>query len=122
MTPAQRRRATIPPVPTGEDDDPLGLGEGRTTVGYGSKPEPPNVSVAGVAADRLRSFVERIERLKAEQKSLGEDIKEVRAEAKGAGFDLKTIGIIIKIRAQDADDLAEQDALLDTYKRALGML
>ena len=75
----------------------------------------------GVASERLKSFIERIERLEEEKRALTADIKEVYSEAKGAGFDVKTIREIIKIRRMDEDDLDEREALLDTYKRALGM-
>jgi uncharacterized protein (UPF0335 family) len=78
--------------------------------------------VGGIAGDRLRSFIERIERLEEEKRALNHDIKEVYAEAKGAGFDTRTVRQIIKIRRMDEDDLDEQEALLDIYKRALGML
>jgi uncharacterized protein (UPF0335 family) len=78
--------------------------------------------VAGIAGERLRSFIERIERLEEERRTLGADIKEVYAEAKGAGFDAKTMRQIIRIRRMDKDDLDEQETLLDIYKRALGML
>ena len=78
--------------------------------------------VGGIAGDRLRSFIERIERLEEEKKALAEDIKEVYAEAKGTGFDTKIMRQIIRIRKMDQDDLTEQESLLDVYKRALGML
>jgi uncharacterized protein (UPF0335 family) len=78
--------------------------------------------VGGIAGERLKSFIERIERLEEEKKALAEDIKEVFAEAKGVGFDVKTMRQIVKLRKMDQDDLDEQEALLDTYKRALGML
>ena len=78
--------------------------------------------VGGIAGERLKSFIERIERLEEEKKALAEDIKEVFAEAKGVGFDIKTMRQIIRIRRMDQDDLDEQEALLDIYKRALGML
>jgi uncharacterized protein (UPF0335 family) len=78
--------------------------------------------VGGVAGERLKSFIERIERLEEEKRALTEDIKEVFAEAKGVGFDVKTMRQLIKLRRLDQDDLDEQEALLDTYKRALGML
>lgn len=77
--------------------------------------------VGGVAGERLKSFIERIERLEEEKRALAEDIKEVYAEAKGTGFDVKTMRQIIKIRKIDKNDLDEQEALLDTYLRALGM-
>ena len=78
--------------------------------------------VAGVAGDRLKSFIERIERLEEEKRALAEDIKEVYAEAKGTGFDTKIMRQLIKIRKMDKDDLDEQETLLDVYKRALGMI
>ena len=78
--------------------------------------------VGGIAGERLKSFIERIERLEEEKRALAEDIKEVFAEAKGVGFDVKIMRQIIKLRRLDQDDLDEQEALLDTYKRALGML
>ena len=78
--------------------------------------------VDGIAGDRLKSFIERIERLEEEKRALAEDIKEVFAEAKGTGFDTKIMRQIIKIRKMDKDDLDEQESLLDVYKRALGML
>ena len=78
--------------------------------------------IAGIAGERLRSFIERIERLEEEKRTLAADIKEVYAEAKGTGFDAKTMRQIIRIRRMDKDDLDEQETLLDIYKRALGML
>jgi uncharacterized protein (UPF0335 family) len=78
--------------------------------------------VAGVAGDRLKSFIERIERLEEEKRALAEDIKEVYAEAKGTGFDTKIMRQLIKLRKMDKDDLDEQETLLDVYKRAIGML
>ena len=80
------------------------------------------VDRGGVAGERLKSFIERIERLEEEKRALAADIKEVYSEAKGAGFDVKTIREIVKIRRMDEDDLDEREALLDTYKRALGMM
>jgi uncharacterized protein (UPF0335 family) len=77
---------------------------------------------SGIAAERLKSFIERIERLGEEKRALAADIKEVYSEAKGAGFDIKTMRQLIKIRRMDDEDLDEQEALLETYKRALGML
>lgn len=78
--------------------------------------------VGGIAGDRLKSFIERIERLEEERKTLGADIKEVYAEAKGTGFDTKIMRQLIRLRRMDKDDLDEQESLLDIYKRALGML
>lgn len=70
---------------------------------------------------RLRSIIERIERLEEERKALADDIKEIKAEAKGEGFDVKTINTIIRIRKKNPDDLAEEEALLDSYLAALHM-
>ena len=78
--------------------------------------------IGGIAGDRLRAFIERVERLEEERRTLAADIKEVYAEAKGAGFDTKTIRQIVRLRRMDKDDLDEQETLLDIYKRALGML
>ena len=77
--------------------------------------------VGGIAGERLKSFIERVERLEEEKRALAEDIKEVFSEAKGVGFDVRTMRQILKLRRMDQDDLDEQEALLDTYKRALGM-
>lgn len=78
--------------------------------------------VGGIAGERLRSLIERIERLEEEKRALAADIKEVYAEAKGSGFDTKIIRQLIRLRRMDKDDLDEQETLLDVYKRALGML
>ncbi|MBP2230398.1 DUF2312 domain-containing protein [Azospirillum agricola] len=78
--------------------------------------------VGGIAADRLKSFVERIERLEEEKKGLQEDVKEVYAEAKGTGFDTKIIRQIIRLRKMDKADRQEQEAILELYKEALGMV
>lgn len=75
----------------------------------------------GIAAQRLRSFIERIERLEEEKAALAADIREVYAEAKGDGFDVKTMRQVVKLRKMDSSDRAEQEALLDLYKAALGL-
>lgn len=77
--------------------------------------------VGGIAGDRLRTLIERIERLNEEKRTLAADTKEVFAEARGAAFDVKIMRQIIKDRQMDADDLREQESLIDIYKRALGM-
>ncbi|MFN7001105.1 MAG: DUF2312 domain-containing protein [Elioraea tepidiphila] len=74
-----------------------------------------------MAADRLRSLVERIERLEEERRALAGDIKDIYAEAKSAGFDVKVLRQIIRLRRQDQAEVEEQESLLDLYKRALGM-
>lgn len=68
---------------------------------------------------RLRSIIERIERLEEERKVLADDIKEIKAEAKAEGFDVKIINIILRLRKKDPNDRAEEEALLDTYLAAL---
>jgi uncharacterized protein (UPF0335 family) len=75
----------------------------------------------GVAAEHLRSFIERIERLEEEKKALTDDIRDVYSEAKASGFEVKVMRQIVKIRKMDKDELDEQEALLETYMRALGM-
>jgi uncharacterized protein (UPF0335 family) len=74
-----------------------------------------------IAADRLRSFIERIERLEEEKAGIANDIKEVFAEAKAAGFDTKTMRQVLKLRQLEPDNRREQEELLDLYKQALGM-
>ncbi|NNG03533.1 MAG: DUF2312 domain-containing protein [Inquilinus sp.] len=77
--------------------------------------------VGGIAADRLRSFIERIERLEEEKAALTADIREVFAEAKANGFDTKIMRQVVRLRKMESADRAEQEMLLDLYKRALGM-
>jgi uncharacterized protein (UPF0335 family) len=75
--------------------------------------------VGGIAADRLRSIVERIERLEEEKKALAADIRDIFQEAKSAGFDVKVLRQVIRLRKMDQAQLQEQDTLLDLYRRAL---
>lgn len=75
----------------------------------------------GIAADQLRSFVERIERLEEEKAALSADVKEVYAELKSAGFDSKIVRQVIRLRKMDRAEFQEQEALLDIYMSALGM-
>lgn len=75
----------------------------------------------GVARDQLRAFVERIERLEEEKKTIAEDIKEVYGESKAMGFDTKVLRKVISIRKLDQNERLEQEAVLDTYLHALGM-
>lgn len=69
----------------------------------------------------LKSFIERIERLEEEKKTIADDIKDTFAEAKGTGFDTKTLRAVLRRRKIDRDQLAEQDALLDLYESTLGV-
>ncbi len=75
-----------------------------------------------IAQDRLRSFIERVERLEDEKSVLAADIKEVYAEARSAGFDPKTMRKVIRLRKMEDSDRQEEEFLLDTYLSALGML
>ncbi len=84
-------------------------------------PDAPGDAAYGVAAGELRQFVERIERLEAEKKDIADQIKEVMAEAKGRGYDTKAMRRIVALRKRDKDDLAEEEAVLEMYKAALGM-
>ncbi|MCJ8191474.1 DUF2312 domain-containing protein [Sphingomicrobium aestuariivivum] len=74
-----------------------------------------------IAADQLRLLIERIERLEEEKKAIADDIKDVYAEAKSNGYDTKTIRTIVRLRKMEKHQLDEQDALLETYRAALGM-
>lgn len=76
----------------------------------------------GVAAAQLKAFVERIERLEEEKKALADDVKDVYGEAKANGFDTKILRQVIRLRKQDRAEREEQEALLDLYLQALGML
>lgn len=74
-----------------------------------------------VTANELRQFVERIERLDQEKQDLAEQQKEVFAELKGRGYDVKVVRTLIRLRKRDKDDIAEEEAILEMYKEALGM-
>lgn len=76
----------------------------------------------GIAAAQLKSIVERIERLEEEKKALSDDIRDVYAEAKANGFDTKTLRSVVRLRKQDRAEREEQEALLDLYLHALGMV
>lgn len=76
----------------------------------------------GIARDKLRVFIERIERLEEEKKTIADDIKDVYAEAKGTGFDTKILKKVISLRKMDEHERQEFEAVLDTYLAALGMI
>lgn len=80
-----------------------------------------DTEIGGLAVDRLRSLIERIERLEEEQKALSSDIRDIFAEAKSAGFDVKIMRTIIKLRKMNAADRDEQETLLETYRKALDL-
>lgn len=81
-----------------------------------------NEKSGSFAKDRLKAFVERIERMDGEQKAIADDKKDVYAEAKACGFDAKAIRKCVQLRKMDADERKEQDAILETYMLALGMI
>lgn len=87
------------------------------TPGIGHNSEIPT----SIAADRLCSIIDRIERLEEEKKAMGSDIKDIFGEAKSAGFDTKVIRALLRLRRQDPSEVEEQETLLDVYRRALGM-
>ena len=72
--------------------------------------------------EQLKAFIERVERLEEEKKAIADDIRDVYAEAKGHGFDVKTLRVVVRLRKQDINERKEQEALLETYLHALGML
>ncbi len=80
-----------------------------------------DIAESGVAAEELKQFVERIERLEEEKKALADDIKDVFAELKGRGFDTTAVRQILRIRKQDRSERQEQEAILELYMSALGM-
>jgi uncharacterized protein (UPF0335 family) len=75
----------------------------------------------GVAADQLRAFIERIERLEEEKKTISDDIKDVYAEAKGNGYDVKILRMVVSLRKKQPHEREEEEAVLDLYLHALGM-
>lgn len=80
-----------------------------------------NNIVGGIAVDRLRSLIERVERLEEEKAGIASDIRDIFAEAKGAGFDVKIMRTILKLRKMNAADRDEQEILLETYRKALNI-
>jgi uncharacterized protein (UPF0335 family) len=81
-----------------------------------------NNSDESVAAGELRSFIERIERLEEEKKTIADDIKDVFGEAKGRGYDVKAMRTILRLRKKDENERMEEEMIVDTYMAALGML
>lgn len=75
-----------------------------------------------LATDQLKAIIERVERMEEEKKTISDDIRDIYSEAKGNGFDVKALRTIIRMRKQDEADRKEQDAILETYMHALGML
>ena len=105
-----------------EDDEDL-VGGAHTSDGKARPNRPSGGSDAhGVARDQLRAFVERIERLEEEKKTIADDIKDVYGEAKGMGYDTKVLRKVIARRKRDAQEVMEEELVLDTYLAALGMI
>lgn len=86
-----------------------------------SEADEKNNIVGGIAVDRLRSLIERIERLEEEKNGITSDIRDIFAEAKSAGFDVKAMRSVIKLRKMNAADRDEQELILETYRKALDM-
>lgn len=82
----------------------------------------PTTGHNSVVADQIKSVIERIERLEEERKTIGDDIRDIYSESKGNGLDVKALRTIVRLRKMDANDRAEQDAILETYLQAMGML
>lgn len=89
----------------------------QASPGIGHNSKTPDKSVSAM---RLKSFIERIERLEEEKKALGGDLREVYSEAKGGGYDTKIIRQLVKLRKMDKADRQEQEALLRVYMDAVG--
>jgi uncharacterized protein (UPF0335 family) len=100
---------------------PALCGVARRIEGMADK-EKGAAGEGNVAADQLKSFIERIERLEEEKAGLASDIKDVYAEAKGTGFDVKALRKIISLRKKDHAERQEEDAILELYMQALGMV
>lgn len=85
-------------------------------------PEQAEATATRFAKDHLKAFIERVERLEEEKKTLSDDIRDVYAEAKANGFDVKALRTIVRLRKMDSDERKENEAILETYMHALGML
>jgi uncharacterized protein (UPF0335 family) len=94
-----------------------GVPDGQTDI----EGDEPSRRTGGIAVERLRSLIDRVERLEEERKSLGSDIKDIYLEAKSAGFSVPVLRQLIRIRKQEPAEVEEAETLLDVYRRALGM-
>jgi uncharacterized protein (UPF0335 family) len=90
-----------------------------TATAAAVKDDPP---AHRFAKDQLKAFIERIERLEEERKAIVDDVRDVYAEAKGNGFDIKALRTVVRLRKQDTNERKEQEAIVETYLHALGML
>lgn len=107
-----------PQVPLSKVKEVLGAVKARAAAAEG---RAEDLAEGGIAADRLRSIVDRIERLEEERKALGGDIKDIFSEAKSAGFDVKALRQLLRMRKWEPAELDAHEALVDLYRRALGM-
>ena len=89
------------------------------TAAAAANEEQPSISFG---RDQLKAFIERVERLEEEKKTISDDIRDVYAEAKSSGFDVKALRAIVRLRKQDVDERKEYETILETYMHALGML
>lgn len=79
-------------------------------------------SLGNLSKEQLKSIIERVERLEEEKKTIADDIRDIYAEAKGNGYDVKALRTIVRMRKQDVDERRDQEAVLETYLHALGMI
>jgi uncharacterized protein (UPF0335 family) len=100
---------------------PVAFGDSRASTSRDATVSEQD-EVQNVAAGQLRAIIERIERLEEDKKQVQEDIKDVYAEAKGTGFDTKALRSIVRLRKKEASEREEEEAILDLYKAALGMV
>ena len=89
------------------------------SIGHNSEADAPEPRLA---KEQIKSFIERVERLEEEKKTLTDDIRDVFVEAKSGGYDVKALRTIVKMRRQDPNDRQEQETILETYMHALGMV
>lgn len=102
-------------------DPAIALDPAVAAIGHNQPPEENTMSEGIVAADELRLLIERVERLEEEKRAIADDVKDVYAEAKARGYDPKTMRECVKLRRMEAHVRQEREALLDTYKAALGL-
>ena len=101
--------------------NPTGIGHNKTPMKNTPEDQAVTDRAYQVAADELRQFIEQYEQMELEKKDVTERQKEIMAEAKARGYDTKVMKKVIALRKRDRDDLAEEEAILDMYKAALGM-
>ena len=92
------------------------------TAATALKERPQDSPSTRFAKDQLKSIIERIEHLEEEKKAMSDDIRDVYGEAKGNGYDVQVLRAVVRLRKQDKDERAEQEAILETYLHALGMI